>query len=163
MGYTENPRLRPVVGVAGSWRFPCICRSRNSPFRGYGAMKHRTRFAGLGMALLLTAAAIVAPRASAQDATSEGGRRKVRTRIEPEYPQVARQMNIAGRVKIEATISPDGHVVSTKVIGGSPFLVNAALEALRKWRFETSPKESTETFEFEFNRNGAQSPLADAP
>jgi outer membrane biosynthesis protein TonB len=44
-------------------------------------------------------------------------------------------------------------VVNTKVIGGSPLLVNAALDALKKWRFEPAVKDTTETIEFEF---GAQ-------
>jgi TonB family protein len=60
-------------------------------------------------------------------------------------------MNVTGKVKIEVTISPDGHVTSTKVVGGSPLLVGAALDALKKWRFEAAPKESTEIIEFNFN------------
>src|SRR5579875_1113019 len=53
----------------------------------------------------------------------------------------------------EAKIAPDGHVEDTRVIGGSPLLVNAATDALRKWRFEAGPKETTEIVEFTFNVN----------
>ena len=59
-------------------------------------------------------------------------------------------MHVTGKVKIEATISADGHVTSTKVIGGSPLLVGSALEALKKWRYEPAAKETTEVVEFEF-------------
>jgi TonB family protein len=67
-------------------------------------------------------------------------------------------MNVAGRVKIEATIAADGHVLNTRVVGGSPLLVNAALDALKKWRFEPAPKDTTEAFEFEFSPQLQQQP-----
>ena len=90
-------------------------------------------------------------KASAQDNASEAGKRKVRTRVTPEYPALAKQMNVTGKVKIEATVAADGHVATTRVVGGSPLLVNAALEALRKWHFEPAAKETTEVVEFAFS------------
>jgi TonB family protein len=57
-------------------------------------------------------------------------------------------------LQIEATIAPDGRVTSTHVVGGSPLLVNAALNALKKWRFEPGPKATTEVVEFSFNGQG---------
>jgi TonB family protein len=60
-------------------------------------------------------------------------------------------MNVSGKVKIEAAVAADGHVVSAKLIGGSPLLVNSARDALKKWRFEPASRDSTETVEFEFN------------
>ena len=60
-------------------------------------------------------------------------------------------MNVTGKVKIEVTISPDGRVTSTKVVGGSPLLVGSAIDAIKKWRFESAPKESSEIIEFDFN------------
>jgi TonB family protein len=114
-------------------------------------MKHRLAFAGLTLALVLGGSVVVAPKAFGQDAAGDVAKRKVRTKIEPAYPAVARQMNITGKVKIEATISSEGRVLSTRVVGGSPMLVNAALDALKQWRFEPASSESTETFIFEFN------------
>jgi protein TonB len=93
---------------------------------------------------------------SAQDASAEAGGRKVRTKVVPDYPALARQMNVTGKVKIEATIAADGHVLSTRVVGGSPLLVNAALEALKKWRFESAPKDTTAVVEFEFSPQQSQ-------
>ncbi len=106
--------------------------------------------AGLGFAFLMGGAAILAPKAPAQDASTESAKRKVRSKVLPEYPPLARQMNVMGKVKIEATVSADGRVVETRVVGGSPLLVNAAMDALKKWRFEPGPKDSTELVEFEF-------------
>jgi TonB family protein len=71
----------------------------------------------------------------------------------PDYPVIAKQMHITGKVKIEATIAPDGHVVSTHVVGGSPVLVSAASDALKKWKYEPGPKETTEIVEFDFDGN----------
>lgn len=111
-------------------------------------MKRRRFLALIGLGLLLGGSAVLSLKASAQDAEAK---RKIRTRVTPEYPALAKQMNVTGRVKIEATVAADGHVVSTKVLGGSPLLVNAALDALKKWHFEPGPKETTEIVEFEFN------------
>jgi periplasmic protein TonB len=71
----------------------------------------------------------------------------------PDYPAIAKQMKITGKVKLEATISADGRVVSTHVVGGSPILVGAATDALKKWRYEPGPKETTEIVEFDFDGN----------
>jgi TonB family protein len=76
--------------------------------------------------------------------------RKVRTRITPIYPDLARKMGLSGSVKLEVVVSPNGTVKETKVIGGHPILVNAALEAVKKWKFETASAESTGTLEFKF-------------
>ncbi len=114
-------------------------------------MKYRVIIASIGLALLLGASAVAPLKVSAQDNAAEAGKRKVRIKVAPEYPALAKQMNVTGKVKIEATVAADGHVMSTRVVGGSPLLVNAALDALKKWHFEPAAKESTEIVEFAFN------------
>jgi TonB family protein len=105
------------------------------------------------LAAVVATPAVWAPKALSQDASSETAKRKVRNKVEPQYPATAKAMNITGRVRVEATISADGHVLSTRVIGGSPLLVNAAVDALEKWRFEPAAKDTTEVFEFDFDRS----------
>jgi TonB family protein len=117
-------------------------------------MRFKKAFAGLGLMAVLGGAVVVTPKVMAQDATTDAAKRKVRVKVTPEYPDLARQMNVTGKVKIEAKIAPDGHVMDTRVVGGSPLLVNAALNALKKWRFESGPKETTEVVEFTFNGQG---------
>jgi TonB family protein len=114
-------------------------------------MKLGIRSIGLGLLLLLGTSAILAPKALSQETVADTVKRKVKSKSVPEYPALAKQMNVTGKVKIEATISPDGHVTATKVVGGSPLLVNAATDALKKWRFEAAAKETTEIIEFDFN------------
>lgn len=83
-------------------------------------------------------------------AQSTASKRKVNHRTMPDYPPVARQMNITGKVKIQAVVEPDGHVKSTHAVGGSPLLIQAAERALKDWKFESGPKETTEIIEFDF-------------
>ena len=85
--------------------------------------------------------------ASAQDALD----RKVKSKITPIYPEIARKMNLAGVVKLEVTVSANGTVKDTKVIGGNPILVNAAADAVKKWRFEPANDESVGVVEFKFD------------
>lgn len=102
------------------------------------------------LALLLAAAAAFPPKAPAQTPSTKTSKRKIKLRVSPEYPPLAKQLKVTGKVKIEATVALDGHVTSTKVLGGSPVLVVAALDALKKWRYESAPKETTEIVEFDF-------------
>lgn len=103
---------------------------------------------GLGASLVLAVIVVAGSALRAQDASDL--KRKVKTRVAPEYPALARQMNVVGKVKIEVRISPEGVVKATHVVGGSPLLVNAALEAVKRWRFEPESKETIEIVEFEF-------------
>jgi TonB family protein len=114
-------------------------------------MNGTRRLLGLGLAVILGGSLAAAPRANAQENTADSAKRKVKTKTVPEYPELARQMNATGKVKIEATISADGKVTNTKVIGGSPLLVGAAQDALKKWRFEPATKETMEVVEFDFS------------
>jgi|ERR1700719_2343169 periplasmic protein TonB len=114
-------------------------------------MKLRMGILGVTLTLLLGGSAALTPRAQAQEAAAESVKRKVKNKVIPDFPPLAKQMNVTGRVKIEATVSPDGRVTSTKLIGGSPLLVNAALDALKKWRFELAAKETSEVIEFDFH------------
>ncbi len=47
-------------------------------------------------------------------------------------------------MKVEMTVSPDGTVRKTRVVGGNALLANAALEAARSWKYESGPKETVE-------------------
>jgi TonB family protein len=80
----------------------------------------------------------------------EGGGRKVKSAIKPEYPQVARQMRVTGTVRLEATVAPDGKVRDNKVIGGSPLLAQEAVTAVKKWKYEETSKETIENVEVVF-------------
>ncbi len=76
--------------------------------------------------------------------------RKVITRVAPSYPELAKRMHIEGSVKIEAMVRPNGTVRTTRVIGGNPVLVEAASNAVSKWKFEPAPNETMEVVQLTF-------------
>ena len=76
--------------------------------------------------------------------------RKPKTKVAPLYPDIARRMSIAGTVKLSVVVAPNGTVKSSKAIGGHPVLVNAAIDAIKQWRFESAPTESSGIVEFKF-------------
>jgi TonB family protein len=86
----------------------------------------------------------------AQPEKSEEIVRKAKVKIEPVYPEVARRMSIVGTVRLAITVAPNGTVRSATPIGGHPLLVNAATDAVRRWRFEPGPTESNGIIEFRF-------------
>ena len=56
-------------------------------------------------------------------------------RVEPIYPNFARQAHREGTVELRATISTDGIVRDVQVLSGDPVLARAAQEAVAQWRF----------------------------
>jgi len=56
-------------------------------------------------------------------------------RVEPEYPEEAKQQHIHGPVVLNALVGEDGSVRRVEVISGNPQLVKAAADAVRQWRF----------------------------
>jgi TonB family protein len=66
------------------------------------------------------------------------------------YPPLARQLKLSGKVRLEVTVSPDGRVKGTRIVSGNPLLADAALEAIRMWRYEVGVKETAEVVEIDF-------------
>ncbi len=56
-------------------------------------------------------------------------------RVQPEYPQLARQARIQGTVVLRAVISREGRIENLQVLSGHPLLAPAALDAVRQWRY----------------------------
>jgi TonB family protein len=102
----------------------------------------------MGMAL----ASVFGTHAPAQSSSDEG-KRKVKTKVAPSYPELAKRMNVTGRARIEVIITPDGKVKSTRALGGHPLLVQACLDAVKEWKFVAAPEETTQVVECEFSGN----------
>jgi periplasmic protein TonB len=95
-------------------------------------------------------AAVLAPAASfAQQ--EESPARKVVSRVVPDYPPMARSLNLRGSVRVDAMVSPNGTVKAVQVKGGHPVLAQAAESAIRRWRWQAANHESLETIEFKFD------------
>lgn len=104
--------------------------------------------------VLIVAAVLVSlmtTLASAQSASASANSvRKVASRVAPVYPELAKRMHIRGTVKVEAIVRPNGSVKSTRVLGGNPVLVDAAQDAVGKWKFEPAQTETTEVIQLSF-------------
>jgi TonB family protein len=80
--------------------------------------------------------------------SSEGGRSAIEVvptqtamarliqRIEPEYPNAARQQHIQGTVLLDVVVNPDGTVDGLSMVSGESQLMAAAAQAVKQWRFQ---------------------------
>ena len=85
-----------------------------------------------------------------QQAPSDEILRRAKSKVQPQYPDLARKMNIAGTVKIQVVVAPSGAVKDAHIVGGHPVLATAALDAAKKWRFEPASSESSGVIDFKF-------------
>jgi outer membrane biosynthesis protein TonB len=92
------------------------------------------------MALMLTAANLPAQES-----------RKVLSNPAPAYPDTARKFRIAGIVKVQVVIAPNGQIKETKVIGGHPLFVSAVEDTLKGWKYAPASTETTALLEFNFH------------
>lgn len=91
--------------------------------------------------------------ASSQTTQSQATARKLKVSVPPEYPELARKMNIQGVARVLLTVTPDGKVVGVKELGGNPVLVASLVQAVRKWKYESADRESEIEVRFEFTQN----------
>jgi TonB family protein len=101
---------------------------------------------GIFLVPIMTGAPAVSP-ADAQTAKE----RKVVTRIAPEYPETLKREYIGGFVHIRAAVAPNGTVESAKLLGGNPILGEAAMKAVKQWKYaQADSREELEVW-VEFN------------
>ena len=76
--------------------------------------------------------------------------RKLVNREAPKYPTLARNIRLNGVVKVDVLVAPDGSVKSVDLRGGHPLLARAALDAVRRWKWEAGAHESHVAVEVKF-------------
>jgi periplasmic protein TonB len=79
------------------------------------------------------------------------------SRTAPVFPPIARQMGVYGTVAMNVTISPEGTVSAVRVMRGAAQLQQAAIGAVRQWRYKPAmlngqPTESTVEVQINFVR-----------
>ena len=87
---------------------------------------------------------------AAQTQPDSAAKRRVLQQSAPVYPSLARGMALAGIVRVDAVVGPDGIVKSVSIKGGHPVLAQAAVDAVRRWKWEAGPRESHEPVEVKF-------------
>ena len=80
----------------------------------------------------------------------DGGRAVIH-RTAPAYPELARQMHLAGAVILLVSVDANGTVTEVKVRSGHPLLRESAVSAVRLWKFAPAaqPSEATVSVNFE--------------
>jgi periplasmic protein TonB len=121
-----GPELPPPVGDTAEGGVPSLGPPSSG---GFGAGD------GIGRN---TETPIPAPVPVPQKPLRPGGdiREPVKVKhVPPVYPQIAINARIDGRVVIDAVIGTDGLVRDARVLSGVPLLNQAALDAVRQWRY----------------------------
>jgi len=60
---------------------------------------------------------------------------KLIRRVEPVYPELARQARVERDVMLEVTVNEQGEVSKVKVLSGHPYLDQAAIDAVKQWQY----------------------------
>lgn len=146
LGYDQTLAVPPTLGSPFCKFTGCgaeECKVNNHSWRslaGSGGILSR-----LGTGLLLAVLSITwCQPAIAQES------RKIKVGAQPEYPELARMHKIQGSTRLQVVIAQDGTIKDIKVLGGNPVLVQASLEAVKKWKYEPASAESTTIVRFDF-------------
>lgn len=67
-----------------------------------------------------------------------GAERRLITRVEPDYPETLKRLNIGGTVRLRVSISAKGSVEDVVLLGGNPILGESAAAAVKKWVYAAS-------------------------
>ena len=89
----------------------------------------------------------VAPRLGAQEEPA----RKVTSRVLPKYPMDLKMHGIGGTVRLSVEVTPQGNVHKVTPLGGNPILIDAAVDAVKQWKYAPSDKSDTLEVKVDFN------------
>jgi len=73
----------------------------------------------------------------------------------PEYPPIAKQVKVGGKVQVDVTIDTEGNVETVKIVSGNAMLTPAVITAVKKWKFtpftqDGAPTKAVASLEFDF-------------
>jgi protein TonB len=63
---------------------------------------------------------------------------RIMSSVPPVYPTLAKTQHVAGDVRIDALIDATGRVTTMKVVSGPSLLHQAAMDALRQWKYQAA-------------------------
>jgi TonB family protein len=106
------------------------------------------RVARTGVLLCLFAGVLSMPLIAQSE---QAGARKVITRVEPKYPPTLERLYIGGIVRLQVNIAANGVVESAHLIGGNPILGQAAIAAVKQWKYTPAKSKTQQTERLEFD------------
>jgi protein TonB len=86
-------------------------------------------------AIALPTTAKSAPKLAAPTPDLRSGGALIK-KVSPVYPQLAKSAGIQGAVELQVHVTPDGAVDKVRRLSGQPMLANAAIEAVKQWRYD---------------------------
>lgn len=112
--------------------------------------KH-VRYAAI-LVLLLTAGGAL--NAEIRVTTSDALKAAIK-KTPPEYPPLAKQMKVMGKVEVEVAIDDQGNVENVKIVSGNALLTPSVVNALKQWKFEPfkqggAPTKAVAALDFDF-------------
>src|SRR5262249_40499791 len=96
---------------------------RSNPMRGWKGVF-------LMCALSLTISAQEPKKVSKVD-----GLNAATTKVQPDYPAMAKQLKLEGAVELEALVTEAGVVEKVNIVSGNPVLTRPAVDEVKKWKF----------------------------
>ena len=94
-----------------------------------------THAVNLRWALLAVAFAAVCSAQEPKKISKIDGLNAATTKVQPDYPAMAKQLKIEGAVELQALVTESGTVEKVDVVSGNPMLTRPAVDAVRKWKF----------------------------
>jgi TonB family protein len=99
-------------------------------------MKTKTAVKTVMMAaLMVVASGLMMGQEAVLNVSKTEAMKNATSKVAPTYPPMARQLGMQGDVEVEARITEDGTVESVKPLTGNPVLLNAAVAAMKQWKF----------------------------
>ena len=132
LGFTElKPGMRVGVWFSGSMVFPTYPLQAVATF--LAVRPPRPISGGGGPTYYVTPD----PRSSSRPIRVGGNVQasKLLERVEPEYPKGAQELGIQGVVLLQVTANEAGEVEKVEVVRGHPLLAEAAVAAVKQWRY----------------------------
>jgi len=97
---------------------------------GYNPIPGRKGAFWLALAMAVTVAA-----QEPKKVTKIEGLNAATTKVQPEYPAMAKQLKIEGAVELEAVVTESGVVEKVNIVSGNPVLTRPAVDAVKRWKF----------------------------
>lgn len=126
---TPDPPVKPIPRI----QMFVIAGSASQWMDSYIYVDGRFRFIGTGAHPFWDAARVRRADPCATPGVTQGG--KIIQKVDPVYPEEARQRNIKGFVRMLVTVATDGSVKKIDIVDGNPLLVEAAKAAVMQWRY----------------------------
>jgi len=107
------------------------------------------RVARTGLIVCLFACVVSVPLFSQSE---EGAaERKVVNRVEPKYPPTLERLYIGGVVRLQVEIAANGTVEGAQLLGGNPILGQAAIAAVKQWKYAPANRKTQQVERLEFD------------